>query len=354
MNQMEKNIKDLEFVFSEIIRFQSTFNTGDPKALGDEWLHNLSLPSGGIVVIGREGTERIRAVAERALQNEKVLRKKVRIEEFLPFIKNKFVDIFITEKKGVNEKNISKMLSSALKNMKKEFVGKIHFIPCNLFHEAEEELFSVGNITFHHISHFKQIYEKEILDRFRNDNGASEIKQSNNNLIDVLFPKLRGKSPEVRDRFLKLMKRKGNIGLENKYREIFAPYNWIAEIPMGSCHENYSNIQAEYLLESALGLIRLLLSEHYSKKIQSLFFGRAPSELFKLYKLSNGGIKFSHSRSADQELSSGWYNYIFKESKPCAGIFGDILIKLSEFKNLTSLEQKIIDATFCYSQSINE
>jgi len=153
------------------------------------------------------------------------------------------------------------MLSSAIKHIQKKFVNLTHYIPCVIIEDTTLEEFIIGPVRFMQMRYFlKEQEENFIIERERLFQEHIKLCQKaikNGYPIDKVY------TPEQSKEYVDW--------LVDTVIKNFASYSWVSEVMIPECDKKTSILRAEMVIEGALNILRLMLGENYSKKLERHF-----------------------------------------------------------------------------------
>jgi hypothetical protein len=157
MAKWKEDLADVQAIFDDVLRFHRMSFEEWKKHLDDHpedrGLHHINLPERGHLRISAASTDRFFALTKRlrgvAPKNADLDRKTLNSA-----IRAEFVDMFVLEERAIDRSSVDRMLSRALKRVKRKHQPVTHYLPCTLVGDHEPRDFRVGPVRFIHESKF--------------------------------------------------------------------------------------------------------------------------------------------------------------------------------------------------------
>lgn len=230
-------VEDINFVLSECARIQHELQT-DAKG----WIKSASLADTFARLPAVKGTEpiqcgaaarlRLRALSDLALRHSDA-RNTTTSQEVLGALSIIVVERFIFEKRPVDEQQVERALSAAVKRAKSKRYDAIHFIPCRLMTAVGPGEFTVGPVVFRSRASF--------------------------------FERLQ---PHV-DAAWEDSARKGDAGniIWKRTKEYYDAFTWVAEVKILNCDPAISEERAQLAVTAALDTLHVVFSESHTHRM---------------------------------------------------------------------------------------
>lgn len=342
------NLADVEFICERLLwSLKSTaeelmdYIRKDPM----EAFHTIPRPDGGMVIIGRQATERFASLAARFLASHPDKKARVDRTAFQEALRNEFSLRFIKQGKPVDQSNTDLMLNAAYDTAARKFDALQHFIPCTLFFTADAVTFDLGPIKF--------LSAKEFFSRHT-----------------VAFEKLRGEIAErhqerVRDAVAKGFSPAhastaadsvawGNH-LVDGLLESFQEYNWFAVVAVPACDPKVSYERALFLVKGALNVIKLLLGAQYTHRLRTAEDQGLAGKTAKLHFGSDGewGIALS-GNPKDNTVGDNWLDYLRNQTGHHLPLAARALELSASLDQPPPLCTRYVDALYWFGDAIAE
>src|SRR5437868_1548196 len=123
MAKWREDLTDVQAIYDDVVRFRRMTFEEWKKHLDDHprdrGLHHINLPERGHLIISAESTDRFFALTKRliavAAKNADFHRKTLNTA-----IRAEFVEMFVLQSRAIDRSSVDKMLSHALKRVKRE------------------------------------------------------------------------------------------------------------------------------------------------------------------------------------------------------------------------------------------
>jgi hypothetical protein len=176
---------------------------------------------------------------------------------------------------GIDTKQIDRVLSTAIKTVKKQCVTLIHFIPCHLMSAKDPERLIIGPVTFHNRASFRTLLLK---------NARKRVESS--------------------DERTRKFTRKLLAHAIRYYRN----FQWMAEVEIANCDAASSARIAEEAVTAALDCLHMLLGARWTGRM-CIGGANIRSDLrAKIVRTSVGELEPSVSNGGFGEITfaDGW------------------------------------------------
>ena len=350
MSQSEQNINDVQFILNQV----EWFLAKPPEELMSYFkehkldaLYSLAHPKGkGMLICGYEAYQRFNILAERFLSSQKDKAVNVHLPEYAKAIRAEFVRRFIEEPKAVvDRRNVDRMLSSAYRCISKEFDTVIHYIPCSIFRSNDPAEFEVGPVDFVHKFKFEELYGEKI--EAQRAILAKKHQERCQEAIRSGTPADRGATPAQSE------------GLANhlvdNLKDFFSRFDWIAVVKIGKCDSYTSRKRALLVVEGALNILKLLLSQRYSDKLGTAYKPSLQTHIATLTRSSDNSLNISVSKRYGGNMpGDNWGEVISKQGRYFFETAARTLDCLIDPERSTHLKQRFLDALAWYGDAVSE
>jgi len=352
MNNAKQDIKELNFVIQQIVFFQNNLaECVRQKRYKADLMHMLQNSKGRNLVCGRMAMQKLDAIARREYFVERENNPSTTLEVFKKEFKKQFIRLFIEEQKQVNKEGISRLIKTTHQQITVHYKKRTFFIPCALFSHAHPKEFQVGPISFMHISLFKERYEIQL----KNDLSSKQTDKLFEDANKFLFTskKSKGASPATKARYLRQLGVKNDKRIFGLYEDSIASYNWIARIDIAPCEMGFAKKRADYIIEQALNIMRVILGEDNSHKLKHGLDAQEPLEHMRIYLNDKGEFDYSARASTKEHHFKNWFEAL-QVGEFDLTVLGLILTKLSKLQKLSHLEERLLDALTWNGEAISE
>ena len=278
---MNKNVEDLDFVFSEIIRISELRRTDKTKIPTNDYFASLPHPSGsGEMLCGTAALERIRATAQRAISSSKFAGR-LESDEVYRSLKKEIVRRFFVERRSLNESEADKAVNAAVKTATKTIVTLTHLLPCHLAGISGPSEFSIGSVRFRKRGDALLEKERSLAD-YADDPQDDAVKDSSEG------------HREIKEKLL--------IDARKHYES----FDWVAEVRIEATDANTSRKRASMVAQGAINCLHLLLGREYSHHM------RCGGPDFAVDR--RGRLEFDDKGKAEVWTSTDWLSHFITET----------------------------------------
>jgi hypothetical protein len=233
-NSKEQLVEDVEFIFSEAVRFKELTNqwleTKEfPAELREAWFWEIDHADGKPhLTIGLEAMRRLEKLAELAALRAGIDRQVGLLTVRKP-LAQALVRRFVAEHRELTVSQVERAMSEAARKAASERLTLTHYVPCHLMLAQKPMRFSIGPITFLRRAEFRSVL-------------AQLIWQS----------RRKGR------RF------KGSVRDITKY---YSTFSWVAEVTVPDCDSKTSSTVAEQAVVASLNCLHLLFGPGHTRKM---------------------------------------------------------------------------------------
>jgi len=308
---------DAHFIITEVIRL-AKLSDEERKALlrADpfEFLHHLSRPDGSVVSIGKAGTEALRRIAKRYLDQVSDFRDRVNVETFLEALRSEFAKHFFGTEVRENTSGLDDILKAARIRTESEFRARRFFIPTEMFVAERPCRFAVGPVEFIKTNTFFQEHalQLEALDR-------SELG-----------------------------------GKDSRLRQYYENFEWVAVVAIPAACPKASQAKAEFLAVAALNVIRLVCGRSHTYRSRTADERGRDSRWSKVWEEGEKGFRHSFSLGGGGHAVGDDWDLIFVREKE---VFEPAVAAVSAFGNFSEpppLCRRFVDALSWYGEAVTD
>lgn len=347
MNKRQQNLEDLRLIYEKVDWFLKQKPEDLIQYFQKHRMDSLySIPDKklGMIICGREASEKFYNIAERYLGSQKEGKNKTNLDEFVKKLKEEFSRRFLQEDEEINENKVDRMLSTAYRSMSREFKQLTHYIPCTIFFSRTIDSFEIGSIRFLHKTKFESIYGDEI-DQLRIQ-IKDEHKENCAKAIANGFPE---DSIATEEQSQQLAER-----LVDGLLSSFENWEWVAVVTISECNEKTSYSKAISVTKTALNILKLLFGSEFTDQIRTERDYGESSKSARLTRVESGKLEISLSSIAGGNvIGDKWLEILSAEAD-----YFDLAtktLKLSlEFNDLPPLCARFIDALSWYGDAVSE
>ncbi len=348
MNYKEQNLEDLRFICERVVWYLRQ----NPKELMAYFknhrmdaLYSIPDKKRGMIICGRDASEKFYSVAQRYLRSRKEGKNKTNLDQFVKKLKEEFSRRFLHSGEELTEKNIDRMISTAYRALSREFVSLTHYIPCSIFYSRTIECFEIGPVHFLHKTKFNSTYGDEI------DQLRISIKEKHQehcaSAIENGFPTNRVASEKQSDQLAN--------HLVDGLLSAFENYEWIAVLEISECDQKVSYNRAIAVTKMALNILKLLLGSEYTYRVRTGTDHGRILKSAKLFKKQNQNFEISLSSAADGNVvGDEWLNILQNNAASHFELAKTILYSSVGFSDPPPLCIRFIDALSWYGDAVSE
>jgi hypothetical protein len=276
---------------------------------------------------------------------------KVRQENFIVgrvalIIAREFVERFIKgEGRELNERNINKMLSAAVKKAEAEHKVLTHYIPCVVVDTDKPQEFSIGLVKFTWMESF--LRDHSALFEVERERICDEhIKRCQDAIAGGAPPDKIATSEgsaRIADR------------LVNDTLAYFRKFKWMAIVDVPKCDVVISHQRAETAVEAALDILKLFFGQFHGEPLRQGHSRGVPPKLANLTREGDGRFNFSLQWSrSDTSAVENWYQGIIDQSEFYFTAAASALDSCLDPQRRTHLKQRFLDAMSWYGQAVSD
>lgn len=224
-------------------------------------------------------------------------------------LKSSYAKFFLEPGSDVSPASVQKFFKSCVSSLKSDFEIFEHHFPCVFFIGESPDFFDIGPVKFSKMHLF--IENAEIL---LNDDSPS------------------GKEDIVR-------------GIDRRAIDYYKGFPWVMSVKVGGCDYETSFDNAVFSCNTALNVVRVLFGSYSTKWVRlSTGLGESLSSA-RMYAGQNGRIVCSLSARAHSPSGPmNWYEFLNNDGAEYKNFFGDIIDKFSNFREMSELSKRLMDA----------
>ena len=348
MNKRQQNFADLNFICERVVWYlkqkpedlMEYFRTHKMDAL-----YSIPDQKRGMIICGREASEKFFDIAKRHLSSQKEEKNKTNLDAFVTKLKEEFSRRFVQDGEDITEVNMDRMISTAYRSLSRDFKPLTHYIPCSVFSSTSVKKFNIGPVIFLCKAEFESNYGDEI-ERLR-----IQIKEQHRehfaSAIAKGFPAERvatdDQSQQLADHLVE--------GLLSS----FGNYEWIAVVEIPKCNEKVSYNRAISATKMALNILKLILGSEFTYRIRTgIDHGESPTSA-RLTRKEDGKLEISLSRSASGNVvGDEWLDILHNQASYYFGLATKVLELSIGFSDPPPLCTRFIDALSWYGDAVSE
>lgn len=321
----KEDVEDLEFIFSEIIRFLKGFYSFENIDSHRLFLESepqfsifcripTSIRKEGELVIGSKAHNRFYDIAKRIRAPNKIkIERDLTDNQLVEALKKEFAILILENNQPVNESNACKIISRAKNNAMKQHKVVTHYIPLCFFSDFGDDEYSFGGIKI--ISSEK--FAKE----------CAEDKHLRETLWSTECWEL------------------------SEFEEYFKSFNTILCIDVPSCDKEVSKQRAMLCSKAFLGIIQLFVGRENGCKLRLSGQELDSQESYEVTKESD---KFNITLQLKSGGSSpiDWRNFLDSKESDLARIYALSIDEILNPKQFEVLGNRLIDALLWFSEAV--
>lgn len=345
----QRDIEDCEFILSEIVRLNS-MEFKDLMAYLDEhkndsWF-DVPHPSGsGGLVCGEAAGRRFYDLTSRHLATQASLRNNFDPEDFTSIVRGEFSFRFLKQGTEVNQRNIDKMLSAAVKKAKANHKALTHYIPCVVVSSAEPEAFRIGPVVFVRMEKFVREH-REAFEAERERIQLDHIRRCEE-AIEKGSPTEQIATPDI------------SAGIANRLVDdtvsYFEKFKWMAVVDIPECDVAISRKRAETTVEAALDILKLFFKRVHGESLRQGHAYAPPPNTASLAREAGGKFNFSLAWSSqDAPAGKNWIRILTEPDDSYARAAASALDSCVDPQHSSHLKERFLDAMSWYGQAISE
>src|SRR5207302_8419620 len=250
MAKWKEDVADVKTIYDDVVRF-ARMGFHEYKAHvdahpEDRGLHHVNLPGGGHQPISADSTDRFFKITKRliAITPDNADLDRTTLDAA---IRAEFVEMFLRNDRPIEQSTVDKMLTRALREVRKKHRQMTHYLACTLVGDDEPFEFRVGPVRFLHESKFFADLGPTIEAHHRASSSAQRAKAERM----LAEGKLRELMPLQNWEELDQTRLK-------QVTEYYKPYKWVAEVTVPACDSKMSRVRAELTVQAALDLLKLI------------------------------------------------------------------------------------------------
>ncbi|WP_298242041.1 HEPN domain-containing protein [uncultured Bradyrhizobium sp.] len=282
-------VEDLSFVFEECERVHKLISNTPPgefKNLSRSDVGgDLPHPAGrGNMTCSTAGVRRVRHLAEQALLNSDA-GGTLELDRVYRAFRQIIVDRFVKDGLPIDERNVEKAMSSAVKAAKRDRADTIHYLPCRLMYAAKPDSFSVGPVTFLTTKQFNERMSEK-LDAYARGDGSKSMKVEEGLLEDA--------------------------------RYYYDGFTWVGQVEILNCDAGVSKMRGQLAVTAALNFIHVIFGSYHTDR---MMVGGPRMENDRRAHITlrlDGSVDVSTSWSATSAVGfhEGWNALLERETAP--------------------------------------
>lgn len=299
--------------------------------------------SGGMIILGAEGGDRIWRCARRNLDADVAKKARTSLSAFVEHLRTQWAQLFLQETKPVDAENAELWVARAYEATAKEHEPATHYIPCGLIHSKHLPSFTVGPVTFYSKAEFFRLYGDE-LEKLR-----ETIQERHRRRVEEAIargvPENNLATPEQSAQW-------GNH-LTDGLLESFQRYNWFAEVKVEAAHKDVSYDRALFASRGALNIVKVLLGSYHTGRLRTADdYGNAGKSA-TLTRDAEGELGISLSTNPIDNVAGDHWHRLLTNSTYFT-LLSRVLTLCSTFDDPPPLCARLMDAIAWFGDAIAE
>lgn len=299
--------------------------------------------NGGMIIIGREASDRFWRIAERHLAAHPEKKVRTHLGAFVDKLRSQFSEQFLAGGSVVDPRQCDVWIGAAYAAAAEAHEPATHFIPCGLIFSETLKQFAVGPVAFYHASEFFRLHGEEF------DRLPETIRARHRGRVEEAiakgFPAKNAATPEQSAEW------GGHItaGL----LESFKRYNWFSVVNVSAAHKEVSYDRALFTTRGALNIIKLLLSSAHTHRLRTADDHGSAGKAATLTRDLKGELGISLSTvPMDNTVGDGWFELL--TTGKYFPILGRVLELCSSFVQPPPLCARLMDALSWFGDAVSE
>lgn len=330
--------RDLEFICRQILRFtrmQPNELFAHIRKHREDTFCTIPHPGGGHLQCSALGWQRFAALADRVIDFEPTLAKRVEPEQVKRTVIDAFVQRLLKEKRELDLETCEQILQDVAEKSRKSLQDTEHYLPCVLFLHGGPDEFSIGPVTFvRRVKFFRD--RKQALRQSTVRNEAAHIEQVND-AVERGFPRERAATTEQSRKLVR--------GLQASAIKAYRDYPWVACVRIVNCDHEIAVELATKTVETALHVTRIFLGAYHTKRVRLAWSRGDALRTAGLWADSEDVI---HVQLGSQSIGpvgfENWHDVLTQDGGHELKIFGSALVPLVDPKEIYQLHARFIDA----------
>lgn len=299
-------------------------------------LCSIQHPDGrGHLTCGALAWEKLGLLANRVIDFEPELARRVSTEQLRKIVVDVFVQYILKEHREVDLATVEQMLVDTANKAKQSLQSTEHYLPCVLFHNGGPNEFKIGPVTFmRRITFFqkhKQAFRRSV------DRAVSAHMEHVNKAVKRGFSRDRAATPEQSKQFIR--------GLHARTIKTYRNYPWVATVRLINCDKVVSEERAAKTVEVALHVIRVLLGADHTKRLRLAWSRGDTLRTAGMWADADNLIHVSiASRSMGPVGFENWHDALTNNCGLYLQVLGSALNQLADPIESSHLHERFIDA----------
>lgn len=323
--------EDFDFICAEIVRF-AKFTPADYKRVTAEdphtFFYSLRGIEGRMVIIGREASARLLAMAVRQLKLHPTFARRTTAAALQEKIRSEFSSRFLVEGQPTTNENIRGMLANARGKLEASFQTQRHFIPCSIFLSESVTRLPIGPVEFVKRETFMAEYEEQ-------------------------FAELRGRYEKREPQNAGAAAAAGN-SLTDCVTRHFNDFTWVAIVQVEPADDDRSYRKAAFLARSALNIIRLTYGRPYTYRMRTADERGRDAQSACLWLNPDGKFGYSFTLGGNDHVGGGNWHDLIKDDPPFYKLAKKTLSACAGFDDGPHLCVRFIEALAWFGDAVTE
>ena len=245
----------------------------------------LPHPTGrGTMACSMAGVRRVRHLAEQALLNSDA-GGTLEPDRVYRAFRQIIVDRFVKEGAPIDERNVEKAMSLAVKVAKRDRANVVHYLPCRLMYAAKPDSFPVGPVMFMTVNQFNDRMGEKLKAYARGD-GSKNMKVEEGLLEDA--------------------------------RHYYDGFTWVGQVEIFNCDEGISKMRGQLAVTAALNFIHVIFGSYHTDRMMVGGPRKENDRRAHITMKQDGNVDVSCSWSASSAVGfhEGWDALLERETAP--------------------------------------
>lgn len=289
----------------------------------------------GHLICGSLAWERFDRLANRVIDFEPELARRVSREQLKKIAIDVFVQYILKEHREVDLSTVEQILADAANIAKQSLQTTEHYLPCVLFLNGGPDEFKIGPVTFTRRVAFFQNHKQAL--RHSADRSVSAHIEHVNKAVERGFSRERASTPEQSKHFVR--------GLQARAIKTYRNYPWVATVRLINCDQSTSEERAAKIVEVALHVMRIFLGADHTKRLR-LAWSRG--DTLRVAGMWADADDLIHVRVGSSSIGpvgfENWHDALTQDGGRDLQIFGSALYPLADPIEPSHLHERFIDA----------
>lgn len=319
-----KLIEDVEFIFSEALRFKELEREWletkkAPEALKEGFLWEIPFPDDDKkkLPIGRTAMARLEGLAGLAARRAGIDRQ-IDVLTVRKPLAQALIRKFVLENRPIDVQHVERALSEAARKARDRLVTKTHFLPCHLMIAKQPTRFAIGPILFMRQSEFRSMVAERLWQK-RSENRRHWLP--------------------IRD-----------------VSQYYRTFGWVACVAVPDCDDRTSETVARSAVMAALNCLHLFFGPQYTGRM-SVGGPAISRDRRGAFTLHDDQLDFSatYGWPGEYGFQDDWTKFLEEpEGAILFPLFGIALEAAIDPRHERPLSDRFLDAAHWYGEAVRE